>query len=197
MKLLQSYYCNTDTLQLSKDILGKKIVTNINNKITSGIIVELEAYLGVNDKASHAYNGKNTPRTKTMFKKGGVAYVYLCYGVHYLFNIVCNLRNIPHAILIRSIEPIEGIDLMKKRRNVKTNSYNLTNGPGKLCQALGITKKFNNKSLMDNDIWIEDTGYIIPDKNILSVPRIGVDYAGKDAKLPYRFYIKSNKWVSK
>ena len=197
MKLLQSYYCNTDTLQLSKDILGKKIVTNINNKITSGIIVELEAYLGVNDKASHAYNGKNTPRTKTMFKKGGVAYVYLCYGVHYLFNIVCNLRNIPHAILIRSIEPIEGIDLMKKRRNIKTNSYNLTNGPGKLCQALGITKTFNNKSLMDDNIWIEDADYIIPDKNILSVPRIGVDYAGEDAQLPYRFYIKNNKWISK
>jgi len=197
MKLLQSYYCNTDTLQLSKDILGKKIVTNINNQITSGIIVELEAYLGINDKASHAYNGKSTPRTKTMFETGGVAYVYLCYGVHYLFNIVCNLRNIPHAILIRAIEPIDGIHLMIKRRNIKTNSYNLTNGPGKLCQALGITKKFNNKSLMDNDIWIEDTDNIIPDKNILSVPRIGVDYAGEDAKLPYRFYIKNNKWISK
>ena len=197
MKLLQSYYCNTDTLQLSKDTLGKKIVTNINNQITSGIIVELEAYLGVNDKASHAYNGKNTLRTKTMFEKGGVAYVYLCYGVHYLFNIVCNLRNIPHAILIRAIEPIEGIDLMKKRRNIKTNSHNLTNGPGKLCQALGITKTFNNKSLMDDNIWIEDTDYIIPDKNILSAPRIGVDYAGEDAQLPYRFYIKNNKWISK
>jgi len=195
MKLLQSYYCNTDTLQLSKDILGKKITTNINREITSGIIVEAEAYLGINDKASHAYNYKKTDRTKTMYKKGGIAYVYLCYGMHYLFNIVCNLQDIPHAILIRAIEPLDGIDIMKQRRNIK-DCY-LTNGPGKLSQALGITNKNNNQSLTGNNIWLEDIDYKIADKNILSVPRIGVDYAGADAKLPYRFYIKNNKWVSK
>ena len=195
MKLLQPYYCNKDTIQLSKNLLGKKLVTNINNKLTSGLIVETEAYLGINDKASHAYGGKKTNRTNIMYHKGGVAYVYLCYGMHSLFNIVCNIKNIPHAILIRAIEPIDGIDIMKNRR--KINGVNLTNGPGKLSKALGITKKNNNQSLLENIIWIEDIDHAIVDKNILSVPRIGVDYAGKDAMLPYRFYIKKNKWVSK
>ena len=195
MKLLQPYYCNTDTIQLSKNLLGKKLVTNINNKYTSGLIVETEAYLGINDKASHAYGGKKTNRTNVMYHKGGVAYVYLCYGMHSLFNIVCNIENIPHAILIRAIEPVDGIDIMQCRR--KINGVNLTNGPGKLSKALGITKTNNNQSLLENIIWIEDVGNEIFDKNILSVPRIGVDYAGKDAMLPYRFYIKKNKWVSK
>jgi len=195
MKLLQPYYCNTDTLQLSKNLLGKKLFTNFDNKLTSGIIVETEAYLGIDDKASHAYKGKKTNRTNTMYNKGGVAYVYLCYGVHSLFNIVCNIENIPHAILIRAIEPIDGIDIMKHRR--KINEANLTNGPGKLSKALGITKRNNNQSLLENIIWIEDIDNEIFDKNILSVPRIGVDYAGKDATRPYRFYIKNNKWVSK
>ena len=195
MKLLQPYYCNKDTIQLSKNLLGKKLVTNINNKLTSGLIVETEAYLGINDKASHAYSGKKTNRTNIMYHKGGVAYVYLCYGMHSLFNIVCNIKNIPHAILIRAIEPIDGIDIMKSRR--KINGVNLTNGPGKLSKALGITKMNNNQSLLENIIWIEDIDNDIVDKNILSVPRIGVDYAGKDAMLPYRFYIKKNKWVSK
>ena len=161
------------------------------------MITEVEAYLGVNDKASHAYKGKQTKRTKTMFKKGGVAYVYLCYGMHYLFNIVCNLKSVPHAILIRAIEPFEGINLMEKRRNITMKNYNLTNGPGKLCKALGINNRSNNQSLTGNKIWLEDIDYAVFDKNILSVPRIGVDYAGKDATRPYRFYIKNNKWVSK
>ena len=143
MKLLQPYYCNKDTIQLSKNLLGKKLVTNINNKLTSGLIVETEAYLGINDKASHAYSGKKTNRTNIMYHKGGVAYVYLCYGMHSLFNIVCNIKNIPHAILIRAIEPIDGIDIMKSRR--KINGVNLTNGPGKLSKALGITKMNNNQ----------------------------------------------------
>ena len=197
MKLLQNYYCNEDTLQLSKNLLGKKIVTNINNKLTSGLIVETEAYLGIDDQASHAFNEKKTSRTNVMYNEGGVAYVYLCYGIHSLFNIVCNLKNVPHAILIRSIEPIDGIDIMKQRRKIKINEVNLTNGPGKLSQALGITKQNNNQSLLGNNIWIENIGNDIFDKNILSVPRIGVDYAGKDAQLPYRFYINNNKWVSK
>jgi len=196
MKLIQSYYCNTDTIQLSKNILGKKLVTNINNKITSGLIVETESYLGINDKASHAYRGNRTSRTKVIFKQGGVAYIYLCYGLHYLFNIVCNLKNIPHSILIRAVEPIDGIEhMMKRRKHIRMNK-NISNGPGKLSQALGITTQLNNKSLIDNNLWIEDIGYEISDKNILSVPRIGVDYAQEDAKLPYRFYIRNNNWVS-
>ena len=195
-KIPVSYYKNSDTLELSKDILGKKLVTKVDNQITSGIIVESEAYLGVNDKASHAFDNKLTSRTSTMFEEGGISYIYLCYGMHSLFNIVTNNKGIPEAILIRAIKPIDGISMMCKRRNMKEKSYNLTNGPGKLSQALGITKKLNRQSLHGDDIWLEDIKISFKNNNILSSPRIGVDYAGTDAKLPYRFYIKNNKWVS-
>ena len=195
-KIPASYYKNSDTLELSKDILGKKLVTKVDNQITSGIIVESEAYLGVNDKASHAFDNKLTSRTSTMFEEGGISYIYLCYGMHSLFNIVTNNKGIPEAILIRAIKPIDGISMMCKRRNMKEKSYNLTNGPGKLSQALGITKKLNRQSLRGDDIWLEDIKISFKNNNILSSPRIGVDYAGTDATLPYRFYIKNNKWVS-
>ena len=195
-KIPVSYYKNSDTLELSKDILGKKLVTKVDNQITSGIIVESEAYLGVNDKASHAFDNKLTSRTSTMFEEGGISYIYLCYGMHSVFNIVTYNKGIPEAILIRAIKPIDGISMMCKRRNMKEKSYNLTNGPGKLSQALGITKKLNRQSLRGDDIWLEDIKISFKNNNILSSPRIGVDYAGTDAKLPYRFYIKNNKWVS-
>ena len=195
-KIPVSYYKNSDTLELSKDILGKKLVTKVNNQITSGIIVESEAYLGVADRASHAFDNKLTSRTSIMYEEGGISYIYLCYGMHSLFNIVTNNKGIPEAILIRAIKPIDGISMMCKRRNMKEKSYNLTNGPGKLSQALGITKKLNRQSLHGDDIWLEDIKISFKNNNILSSPRIGVDYAGTDAKLPYRFYIKNNKWVS-
>ena len=195
-KIPVSYYKNSDTLELSKDILGKKLVTKVDNQITSGIIVESEAYLGVSDRASHAFDNKLTSRTSTMYEEGGISYIYLCYGMHSLFNIVTNNKGIPEAILIRAIKPIDGISMMCKRRNMKEKSYNLTNGPGKLSQALGITKKLNRQSLHGDDIWLEDIKISFKNNNILSSPRIGVDYAGTDAKLPYRFYIKNNKWVS-
>ena len=195
-KIPVSYYKNLDTLELAKDILGKKLVTKVDNQTTSGIIVESEAYLGVSDRASHAFDNKLTSRTSTMYEEGGISYIYLCYGMHSLFNIVTNNKGIPEAILIRAIEPIDGISIMCKRRNMEEKSYNLTNGPGKLSQALGITKKLNGHSLYGDDIWIEDIKISLKNNNILSSPRIGVDYAGTDAKLPYRFYIKNNKWVS-
>ena len=160
------------------------------------MIVETEAYVGINDKASHAYNNKKTNRTEVMYEKGGVCYVYLCYGIHYLINIVTGEKNIPHAILIRAIEPKDGIDIMLQRRSLKKTSFNITNGPGKLSQALAINKILNGKSLNSNKIWIEDLKINIDEKDILSSPRIGVDYAKEDAKLPYRFYL-NNKWVSK
>ena len=195
-KIPVSYYKNLDTLELAKDILGKKLVTKVDNQTTSGIIVESEAYLGVSDRASHAFDNKLTSRTSTMYEEGGISYIYLCYGMHSLFNIVTNNKGIPEAILIRAIKPIDGISMMCKRRNMKEKSYNLTNGPGKLSQALGITKKLNRQSLHGDDIWLEDIKISFKNNNILSSPRIGVDYAGTDAKLPYRFYIKNNKWVS-
>ena len=195
--LPKSYYINSDTILLSKNLLGKILISNINNDFTSGIIVEIEAYLGVDDRASHAYNNKFTLKTKPMYEEGGISYIYLCYGIHHLFNIVTNIKGIPHAILIRAIEPIKGISIMLKRRKFNILKKELTNGPGKLTQALGITTKMNTISLDSNKIWIEDHNVLINKKDILSSSRIGVDYAGEDAKLPYRFYIKNNKWISK
>ena len=196
-KIKQSFYTSNNVLEISKDILGKVLVTNFNSKITSGVIIEVEAYLGANDKASHSYNNKRTQRTEPMFLKGGISYVYLCYGIHHLFNIVVGRKNNPCAILIRAIKPLTGINIILKRRKSSKVTKELTNGPGKLTQALGITTKLNKKSLIGNKIWIEDQEIKFAKKDILSSPRIGVDYAGRDAKLPYRFYIKNNKWVSK
>ena len=196
-KLSQSYFISNNVLKIARNLLGKILCSNINNQLTTGKIVEVEAYLGINDKASHSYNNKRTKRTGPMFEKGGIAYVYLCYGIHYLFNVVVGEKNNPCAILIRGIEPVNGVDVMLKRRDLNNFKNELTNGPGKLTQALGITTQINTESLLGNKIWIEDYSIHIDKKDILSSSRIGVDYAGDDAKLPYRFYIKNNKWVSK
>ena len=196
-KLNKSFYCSNNILDIAQSLLGKILYTNFSNKLTGGMIVEVEAYLGATDKACHSYNNKRTKRTETMFKSGGISYVYLCYGMHYLFNVVVGKKNNPCAILIRAIEPIDGIKMMLKRRNFTQLKNNLTNGPGKLTQSLGITNRANQQSLIDTLVWIEDHNIKIMKKDILSSSRIGVDYAGQDAKLPYRFYIKNNQWVSK
>ena len=196
-KLNLSFYLNQNSLEISKQLLGKILVTNFNNTITSGIIVETEAYVGLDDRASHVYNNKRTKRTEAMYMQGGVCYVYLCYGMYHLLNVVTNKNEVPHAVLIRAIEPVQGTDIMCIRRKMKTLIPNLTNGPGKLSIALGINKKINKQSLMSDTIWIQDDGRQYNKKDILSSQRIGVDYAGRDAKLPYRFYINNNKWVSK
>jgi len=196
-KLNKSFYCSNNILDIAQSLLGKILYTNFSNKLTGGMIVEVEAYLGATDKACHSYNNKRTKRTEAMFESGGISYVYLCYGMHYLFNVVVGEKNNPCAILIRAIEPVDGIKMMLKRRNFTQLKNNLTNGPGKLTQSLGITNKFNKQSLIDTLVWIEDHNIQIMKKDILSSSRIGVDYAGQDAKLPYRFYIKNNQWVSK
>ena len=196
-KLNKSFYCSNNILDIAQSLLGKILYTNFSNKLTGGMIVEVEAYLGATDKACHSYNNKRTKRTEAMFESGGISYVYLCYGMHYLFNVVVGEKNNPCAILIRAIEPIDGIKVMLKRRNFTQLKNNLTNGPGKLTRSLGITNKFNKQSLIDTLVWIEDQNIKIMKKDILSSSRIGVDYAGQDAKLPYRFYIKNNQWVSK
>jgi len=195
-KIPKSFYITNDVITQSKYLLGKTLVSNFNNQKTSGIITEVEAYLGEKDKASHSYNNCRTNRTEPMFKLGGIAYIYLCYGMHHLFNVVVGHKNFAHAILIRSLEPKNGIDIMLKRRKFKNLKKELTNGPGKLTKALGITIEHNTFSLLENKIWIENNGIKINKKDILSSPRIGVDYAGRDAKLPYRFYINNNKWIS-
>ena len=195
-KLQADFYQREDVLLISRELLGKVLCTNFHGKLTSGIIVETEAYAGVTDKASHAYDGRRTKRTETMYAKGGSAYVYLCYGIHNLFNIVTNKENIPHAVLIRAIQPQDGIGIMLQRRNKKKVDQSLTAGPGSLTRALGITVKDSGTLLMDNLIWLEDKNIQIKNQNILATPRVGIQYAGKDAQNPWRFQIKNNPLVS-
>jgi DNA-3-methyladenine glycosylase len=197
MKIPESYYHSNDVVAISRDLLGKYIFTCIGGVKTGGYIVETEAYNGIIDKASHAYGNRKTPRTQTMFMQGGIAYVYLCYGIHEMFNIVTSVEGQPHAILIRAINPTEGIYTMLHRRNMLVAKPNITSGPGSVAKALGISRKINTFSLQGKDIWLEDNGLTFPDESISSVPRIGVSYAAEDALLPYRFYVKGNPYVSK
>ena len=195
-KLNVEFYQQEDVLLISRALLGKVLCTNFHNKMTSGIIVETEAYGGITDKASHAYGGRRTKRTETMYAKGGSAYVYLCYGIHHLFNIVTNKENIPHAVLIRAIQPRDGIEIMLQRRNKKKVDQSLTAGPGSLTRALGITVKDSGTLLMDNLIWLEDQNINYTNQDILATPRVGVQYAGKDAQNPWRFQVENSPWVS-
>lgn len=197
MKLPQSFYERDDVVKISKELIGKYLFTNIDGEVTGGYIVETEAYNGVIDRASHAYGNRLTPRTSTMFGQGGVAYVYLCYGIHEMFNIVTSVEGQPHAILIRAIQPTDGVDIVLMRRNMAALKPNITSGPGSVAQALGISRKINAISLQSDTLWIEDRGLTFTDDAIASVPRVGVAYAGHDALLPYRFYVKGNPYVSK
>ena len=189
MKLDDSFYVREDVVQISRELLGKVLVTRLGNKITSGIITETEAYNGAVDKASHAYNNRRTLRTEIMYARGGTAYVYLCYGIHSLFNVVTNEKNIPHAVLIRAVRPEKGLKTMLQRRGVKAAGKKTFSGPGSVSQALGIHFSDTGTNLLGNKIWIEDAGNKILSKQIKITPRIGVDYAGEDALLPYRFFI--------
>lgn len=190
------YYQTNDVLSLSQDLLGKFLMTCINGKRTGGMIVETEAYRAPEDRASHAFGNRRTKRNEAMYLAGGVSYVYRCYGIHSLFNIVTNIENIPHAILVRAIEPIEGIEEMLLRRNKERLERTLTAGPGALAQALGIDIMHNCLPLTGKIIWIEDRGIKIDLNDIVAGPRIGVDYAGEDALLPWRYRIKNNSWTS-
>ena len=184
-----------DVVKIAKDLLGKELITNFNGNISSGYIVETEAYAGVIDKASHAYGGKLTKRTQTMYLEGGTTYVYLCYGIHSLFNIVTNVSGIPHAVLIRAIQPLKGTETMFERRPQIKTEKKLANGPGCLSKALGITTSHNELKMNSNKIWLEE-GLKIENEEIIASPRIGVAYAKEDALLPYRFRIKNNPFCS-
>lgn len=190
MKLKKEYYTQEDVVSLAKDLLGKILVTKSEGVLTSGIITETEAYNGIIDKASHAFGGRRTGRTEVMYSEGGVSYVYLCYGIHNLFNIVTGKKDVPHAVLIRAIQPYKNINSILERRNAAKITKNLCVGPGKVSMALGITLQHNAQSLSGKTIWLEDDTIIISGNKLLSGPRIGVDYAGEDAKLPYRFWVK-------
>ena len=190
-KLLREFYVRPSVVQIAKDLLGKYLLTRLEDTATGGMIVETEAYAGPEDRASHAYNSRRTSRTEIMFHEGGVAYVYLCYGIHHLFNIVTNVEGIPHAILIRAIEPSDGIDQMLLRRNMKEVSPKLSGGPGTLTQALGIKTTHTQTDLTGEQIWLEDRGFLVPEDEIIAGPRVGVSYAGEDAENPWRFQLKN------
>lgn len=195
MKLKESFYQRTRVDRIAKDLLGKLLVSKVNNSLTSGIIVETEAY-SYKEKGSHAYNNLRTTRTETMFGEGGVAYVYLCYGIHNLFNIVTNKHDKAEAVLIRALEPVDGNEIMMKRTQ-KRIIQRITSGPGKLTKALGIDRTWDGKMLTGNYVWVEDRGITIAGNDIVVTKRIGIDYAGEDALLPWRFYLKDNPWISR
>ncbi len=182
----RQFYANPDVVEVSRELLGKVLCTRFDGLLTSGIIVETEAYCGRNDKACHANNGKRTDRTETMFGPPGHAYIYLCYGIHHLFNVVTNRTGMADAVLIRGISPLDGFDTIKERRG-EIADKNLANGPGKLTEALGIRTTHDTHDLTTPPIWIEDRNHSIKSNQIKSSPRIGVDYAGEDALKPWRF----------
>src|SRR6266487_2387558 len=197
MKKLQlEFYQRKNVIEIAKELLGKILVTNWKGIVTSGRIVECEAYAGVIDKASHASGGRRTARNEIMYGKGGFAYVYLCYGIHHLFNVVTNSEEIPHAVLIRAAEPLKGINKMLERTGKEKLDNTITRGPGNVSKALAIHTAHSGLSLISKNLFIVDDGFAYNKTEIIASPRIGVDYAGKDALLPYRFYIKSNPFVS-
>ncbi|MEP6464805.1 MAG: DNA-3-methyladenine glycosylase [Parafilimonas sp.] len=197
LKLLnEDFYTRKDVVKIAKELLGKVIVTNFNKELTAARITETEAYNGAIDKASHAYNNRRTKRTEIMYAKGGAAYVYLCYGIHHLFNVVTNVKDVPHAVLIRGAEPIIGVDVMLQRTKKKKLDFTLTSGPGNVSKALGIYTHHTGIDLNSKDFFIADDGFKLSKNNIIAATRIGVNYAAEDALLPYRFFIKDNKFVS-
>lgn len=196
MKLPLSFYQRDDVVTISRELLGKYLFTCIDGEITGGYIVETEAYNGVIDRASHAFGNRLTPRTKVMYEHGGIAYVYLCYGIHEMFNVVTSVEGQPHAVLIRAVHPTDGIDIMLHRRKMSALKRTITAGPGSVAQALAISRKINTINLQSDTLWIEDQGLTFTDKQIVAAPRIGVAYAKQDALLPYRFYVKGDQYVS-
>lgn len=197
MKLPIPYYQSSDIVMLARDLIGKHLFTQVAGIVTAGMITETEAYAGINDRASHAFGGRRTERTKVMYREGGCCYVYLCYGMHHLFNIVTGKEEEPHAVLIRGIVPSYGVEhILRRTGNTSVNCLHY-NGPGKLSKALGISVKQNGTLLSGNTIWIEDQGNSFEDEAVLVSERIGVHYAGEDAKLPYRFSLKTNYYPEK
>lgn len=197
MKLDRDFYLRDDVVQISRELLGKVLCTRLGGELTSGVITETEAYRGRNDKACHANDGRRTDRTEVMYHRGGTAYVYLCYGIHHLFNVVTNRVDTADAVLVRAVRPLEGAGLMLRRRQREEVEPGLTAGPGRLTQALGITTDHYGSDLRGDTIWIEDRGLDEASGEIASGPRIGVDYAGDHAERPWRFWLRGSPWVSR
>ena len=194
MLLNEAFYRRNAVTRIAQQLLGKGLFTKINGKITGGLIVETEAY-SWKERGCHAYNNRMTARNEVMFRDGGLAYVYLCYGIHQMFNVVTNREGQADAVLIRALEPVKGIDEMMKRTGAP-NPKRITSGPGKLTRALGIDRNLNGISLTSKSLWLADLGPTIKKKDIIESPRIGIDYAGKDALLPWRYTIADSPWIT-
>lgn len=196
MKLPLEFYRRPDPVEIARELIGKHLFTRVDGVLTGGRIVETEAYAHINDQACHSHLGRYTARTKIMYEPGGVAYTYLIYGRYTLFNIITNEAGKADAVLIRGLEPLEGIPEMLLRRGIPAVQRNLTAGPGLLTQALGITTAHYGTNLTGNLIWMEDAGEAVAYEDIIASARVGIDYAGNDAALPWRFRLKGSKWVS-
>ena len=195
-KIPREFYTRSNVLTVARDLLGKLLVAaDVQGRRVSGKIVEVEAYRGPEDRASHAFGGRRTKRTETMYQLGGIAYVYFVYGMYNQFNVVTNVESIPHAILVRALEPVEGIELMRARRHSHPDR-NLTNGPGKLCVAMGIDRKLDRADLLGERVWVEEFERV-PASKIGKGPRIGIDYAEAWIEKPWRFWIRDNPYVSR
>ena len=194
MLLNEAFYRRNAVTRIAQQLLGKGLFTKINGRVTGGLIVETEAY-SWKERGCHAYNNRMTARNEVMFRDGGLAYVYLCYGIHQMFNVVTNREGQADAVLIRALEPVKGIDEMMKRTGAP-NPKRITSGPGKLTRALGIDRNLNGISLTSKSLWLADVGPTIKKKDIIETPRIGIDYAGKDALLPWRYTIADSPWIT-
>jgi len=195
-KLSFNFYKRKNVVAIAKELVGKIVVTKFDGLTTSGRIVEAEAYVAMIDKASHAFGGRRTAKNEHMYASPGTAYVYICYGMHQMFNIVTNEKDVPDAVLIRAVEPLEGINIMLQRTGKEKLDFTLTKGPGNVGKALGIFKKHSGLHLLDDEIYLADDGFELKENQIGISGRIGVASVGADALLPYRFYVRGNKYVS-
>jgi DNA-3-methyladenine glycosylase len=197
MKLPVSFFKSDDVVQLSAKLLGKFLYTHIDGKLTGGIIVETEAYRGPEDRGSHAFNNRRTPRNEIMYAEGGVVYMYICYGIHDMLNIVTGQEGDSHAILIRALEPVVGLDIMRLRRGFDTDDRRLCKGPGALARAMGLNKLHNGLSVSGDEIWIEENTDFKSAEKIVSAPRIGLNIDEPYKSIPWRFYVKGSKYISR
>jgi len=203
-RLPLEFYTRTDVVQIARELIGKVLVTEFDGQLTAGRITETEAYRAPDDRACHAFGNRRTARTEVMFQEGGRAYIYLCYGIHHLFNVVTGPEDMAHAVLIRAIEPLHGNETMLARRgrtlkDTRQSRINLTTGPGALSKALGLTTGLTGQSLLEPGapIWIGEEIPAGSMDEILAGPRIGVDYAGASTAWPWRFWLKNSPFVKK
>ena len=192
--LVRDFYLR-DANQVAPELLGKLLVHRSAAGVTAGMIVEVESYIGLFDKGAHSYANKRTERTEIQFGPGGFAYIYAIYGMHYCFNVVTNRAEIPEVVLIRALEPVDGLELMHERRHTE-NDIDLCNGPGKLCQAMGITKAQYGRDLCGGELFLAPLRHI--DKSQIMVsPRINIDYAEECKDYLWRYFLQDNRYVSK